>query len=82
MRKQNRTLQERVSSLINTSVDDMQSGLWNYNDLNVLRPALIICIRRGEKTKVKILGAKIRKMEKNPLPASPIWGERQNGGGE
>ena len=55
---------EQVSSLINTSVDDMQSGLWSYNNLDVLRAALRTVKRRGEKTKAKILASKIRKLEK------------------
>jgi len=57
-------LQEQVNSLINTSVQDMQSGLWNYNDLDVLCAAFRRVTRRGEKTKAKILGAKIKKLEK------------------
>lgn len=55
-----------ASNLVNTSVEDMQSGLWNYGaeDLTTLREALKIATRRGEKTKAKILAAKIKKLEK------------------
>ena len=52
---------ERAIWLVNTSVDDMSSSLWNYQwrDLPILRRALEIVKRRGEKTKVKALTAKI-----------------------
>ena len=60
-----KSVREQVSSLINTSVQDMQSGLWNYNDLDVLRAALDAVNRRGEKTKARILASKISKLEKD-----------------
>ena len=63
--------ENRVSSLINTSVEDMQSGLWGYgvDDLEMLRLAQQVVEKRGEKTKAKILSAKIRKLEKSIVEA-------------
>jgi hypothetical protein len=60
-------MSEKVNGLINTSVEDMQSGLWQYGakDLEFLRAALLAVTRRGDKTKAKILGVKIRKIEKD-----------------
>lgn len=56
----------RVSNLINTSVEDMQSGLWAYGvaDLEMLRQAHKTVDARGEKTKAKILQRKIKQLEK------------------
>jgi len=61
-----KTLRERIDWLINTSVDDLQSGLWNYGveDLDLLRGAFKRVTKRGEKTKARILRSKIRKLEK------------------
>ena len=52
------------TSFVNTSVEDMQSGLWSYNDLDVLRAGLKVVERRKEKTKANILRRKIAKLEK------------------
>ncbi len=52
------------TSFVNTSVEDLQSGLWAYNDLNVLRAGLRVVERRGEKTKAAIIKRKIAKLEK------------------
>lgn len=52
------------TSFVNTSVDDLQSGMHGYNDMNVLRAALKIVVRRGEKTKATIIRRKIAKLEK------------------
>ena len=52
--------------LVNTSVQDMESGLWHYStreDLRVLKAGLKIVNRRKETTKAKILKRKIRQME-------------------
>lgn len=59
-------MSSNAKHLVNTSVQDMQSGLWQYKveDLPVLREALKIVEQRGEKTKVRILSAKIKKLEK------------------
>jgi len=54
-------ISERVSSLVNTSVEDMSSSLNFYNDDNdkeVLELALVRVTRRGEKTKAKLLRSK------------------------
>lgn len=56
----------RVNNLANTSVQDMQSGMWayEYKDLNVLQAALKVVKKRGEKTKAKVIETKIRKLLK------------------
>lgn len=61
-----KSFREQVDDLTNTSVQDMQSGLWSYgvDDLQVLRAARRRCAKRGEKTRAKILAAKIKKLEK------------------
>lgn len=62
-----RLLREKAADLINTSVQDMQSGLWDYTteeDLAVLRLAYIMCRRRNETTKSKILASKIKRLQK------------------
>lgn len=57
--------EERIdTSFVNTSVEDLQSGMYAYNDLNVLRAALKVVTRRGEKTKAAIIRRKITKLEK------------------
>jgi len=60
-----------VSNLINTSVQDMQSGLssWGVEDLPLLREGLEIVTKRGEKTKAKVLSAKIKRLEKERIRA-------------
>lgn len=63
----NKALADRARSLVNSSVQDMQSGLWAYtdrDDLQVLRTGLMIVNKRGEKTKATILKRKIKKLEK------------------
>ena len=58
---------EKAQALVNTSVEDMQSGLWGYTtqaDLEVLRMTYALCRRRRERTKCKFLAAKIRGLEK------------------
>lgn len=61
-----KAMRERVAWLINTSVQDMESGLWDYGvrDLELLRAAQKTVTRRGEKTKAKVLASKIRQLEK------------------
>jgi len=56
-------------SLVSTSVQDLQSSLPYFvgtspKSMQVIEFALAICARRGEKTKAKILGRKLRKMKK------------------
>lgn len=53
------------TSFVNTSVEDLQSGLWADNDLNVLRAGLRVVERRGEKTKAAIIKRKIAKLVKD-----------------
>jgi hypothetical protein len=63
----NYAMVQRAQALVNTSVQDMQSGLYNYTtqeDLDMLRIAYLIVRRRREETKCKILMSKIRKLEK------------------
>ena len=59
-------MNERVSNLVNTSVQDMESGLWNYgfDEINILHEACKVAEKRGEKTKAKILRRKINKVLK------------------
>jgi hypothetical protein len=54
---------QTIRDLVNTSVEDMQSSLGcnNFSPAE-LQKALVICTRRGEKTKVVILKRKIRKI--------------------
>ncbi len=57
---------KRAQDLVNTSVDDMQSGLYNYStreDLRVLKAGLKIVNRRKETTKAKILKRRIKQVE-------------------
>lgn len=61
--------QERARDLVSTSVEDMNSSLNFYQfdeptDVEIIMLALKIVTRRGEKTKVKILERKIKKMKK------------------
>lgn len=56
----------RAQDLVNTSVGDMQSGLYNYStreDLRVLKAGLKIVNRRKETTKAKILKRRIKQVE-------------------
>jgi len=56
-----------AQDLVNTSVDDMQSGLWHYStreDLRVLKAGLKIVNRRKETTKAKILTRRIKQVER------------------
>jgi len=69
-----RLVKDRAAALINTSVQDMESGLWDYTtdeDLAVLRIAYIMCRRRREKTKGEILARKIRELDKEINHARP-----------
>ena len=64
----NKELAEKARDLVNTSVEDMSSGLWFYTSrehLQVLRTGLMIVNKRGEKTKSRILKSKIKKLEKS-----------------
>jgi uncharacterized membrane protein YfbV (UPF0208 family) len=57
----------RARDLVNTSVQDMESGLWFYTThehLQVLYAGLMIVNRRKEKTKAKILKRRIKQLEK------------------
>jgi hypothetical protein len=70
-----KAMRDRVDGLVNTSVQDMQSGLWNYGvvDLDMLRAALRRVTKRREKTKAKILRSKISKLEKEqPIAEAPV----------
>jgi hypothetical protein len=56
----------RAQYLVNTSVQDLQSGLWQYKtraDLRVLRAALTIVNRRKETTKAKVLKRRIKQVK-------------------
>lgn len=68
MVKKNSVVLRRARNLVNTSVQDMQSGLshyWSREDLRILSVGLIIVRKRGEKTKVSILERKIKKIRKD-----------------
>ena len=61
-----RLLNDQAQDLVNTSVQDLQSGLWAYQteeDLAMLRIAYIIVRRRKEVSKCKVLASKIRKLD-------------------
>ncbi len=63
--KQKEDVLNDARELIGQTVGDMQSSLGcNNYSLEVLSWAQHIAVRRGEKTKAKILGREIRKMEK------------------
>ena len=71
-----RLVKQKASELINTSVQDMQSGLWHYTteeDLAVLRVAYIMARRRNEKTKARILASKIKRLQREQL-----WSKKAN----
>lgn len=58
---------QRARALVNTSVQDMVSGLSHYckrEDLRVLAMGLIIVKRRGERTKTRILESKIKRLRR------------------
>lgn len=63
----NSDLSQRARDLVGTSVQDLQSSLSHYttrDDLPVLRTALLIVNRRGEKTMALHLKRKIKRLEK------------------
>jgi len=65
----NEGLKERARHLVSTSVDDLRSSLPYYtseseNNIQIIEFGLEICNHRGEKTKAKMLSAKLRKMKK------------------
>jgi hypothetical protein len=71
MPKKKSVVLQLARDLVNTSVEDMQSGLWAYKtrfDLRVLGAAFAIVNNRGEKTKAKILDRKIRMLKKELQP--------------
>ncbi len=61
-----RLLNDQAHSLVDASVQDMQSGLWQYKteeDLAMLRIAYIIVRRRREQTKCNVLASKIKSLD-------------------
>lgn len=66
-------LAKQAARLVFTSVQDMQSGLWNYgaDDLPVLRLARSTAESLGHRTRVKLLSSTIRRLEKEG-PAEPV----------
>lgn len=72
---EDKNIKQNGRDLVSTSVDDLQSSLWFYDGTNpahvqILEHGLKICERRGEKTKVKLLKTKIRKLQKDVSHAS------------
>lgn len=63
MDKNKNPISYSVSMLVNTSVDDMRSSLNFEDDIEVIRKALRVVERRGEKTKATMLLRKLKKME-------------------
>jgi hypothetical protein len=63
-----------TSHLVNTSIDDMRSSIQcaeiNGSPYSIehLKLALVIVMRRGEKTKTELLEAVIKKYEKRNIP--------------
>jgi hypothetical protein len=60
-------IERRASFLVNTSVDDTRSSITSYQpeDLPVLHKALEISEGRKEKTRTKLLRAKIHQLTKS-----------------
>ena len=64
-----RTVHEVARDLVGTSVQDLQSSLSAYthesnDDIEIIKHAIGLTQRRGEKTKTQILQHKLRKMYK------------------
>ena len=53
---------DAVQRLLNTSVQDMQSGLWSWRDVTILEAVIAVAKKRKEKTKVTILERHVRKL--------------------
>jgi hypothetical protein len=67
--KKNNDYQQHANDLVNTSVQDMQSSLSLYSGAEpyhteIIRRAIVIAKRRNEATKLKVLQAKLKKMQK------------------
>lgn len=62
-------MRQRVSWLVNTSVDDLRSSLAFEDDLAVISKCLAVRKRNGEKTKVTMLERKLKQMEKERIRA-------------
>jgi hypothetical protein len=60
-------IERRAGFLVNTSVDDTRSSIASYKpqDLPVLEKALQISESRSEKTRTKLLRAKIHQLTKS-----------------
>ena len=74
MKGNGKSAYERGSTLVSTSVEDLQSSLPHYTsenqeDIEAVRWGLRICERREEKTKIAILTRKLKKMEKERIRA-------------
>lgn len=68
MMENKKGLQERAHDLVSTSVDDLNSSMYFFTGtdlehVQIILRGLVICKRRGEKTKVKLLERKIKKMK-------------------
>ncbi|MFZ5856755.1 MAG: hypothetical protein ACOYZ6_07990 [Chloroflexota bacterium] len=75
MKGNGKSVFERAQDLVGTSVEDLQASLPHYSsesqkDIEVVRYGLMLCERRGEKTKVTLLKRKLKKMEKEAEDAS------------
>ncbi len=71
--------QTRARNLVSTSVDDLRSSLYFYqwnikSDVETIRLGLLICEKRGEKTKAVMLRRKLKKMEET----LNTWNEAEN----
>ena len=67
--EKNNDYQQHAKDLVNTSVQDMQSSLSFYSGkepyhTEIIRRAIVIVKRRKETTKLKVLEAKLKKMQK------------------
>lgn len=53
-----------VDALLNTSVEDCKSSLFFIDDLDFLRKLLAECEKRGGASRIKVVAARIRKVER------------------
>lgn len=65
------TPREKARYLVNTSADDLKSSLTNHTDLEVLRLARRITVRRGERTKTLYLNRAIKRLENEAVLSQP-----------
>jgi hypothetical protein len=73
-----RDLQQRVSRLINTSVDDCKVSLTFVTDPNVLNAALDHAIELGQVSRVRAINARMRQLTR-PATVKRVEARQGNG---